>query len=85
MSKIVISHKRLDWWASDEAIENTYSDFHIESFNREERSVEISFGDRETIVDHYIIYDDGRIAFDHWFPEFLYFELCRLIRGGTNV
>jgi hypothetical protein len=33
------------------------------------------------IVDSFCIYDDGRIAFDHWFPEAEYFRLCARIRS----
>jgi len=31
------------------------------------------------LVDNFIIYDDGKIAFEKWYPEFLYIDMIRYI------
>ena len=43
-------------------------------------------------TDHYIVYDDGRVAFDNWYPESAYNALVDLVRecerdtqGTTSV
>lgn len=30
-------------------------------------------------MDNFIIYDDGRVAFDNWYPEFLYTKMVNYI------
>jgi len=37
-------------------------------------------GGTDELTDHYIIYDDGKIAFDNWYPDEVYNELVAEIR-----
>jgi ribosomal protein L37AE/L43A len=70
---------------SDEDIENSYKDFKIRQFKwndpvkKTSGFVDIEFPGREDMVNSFIIYDDGGVAFDNWMPEFVYWEIINYI------
>jgi len=80
-------------YLSDSEIEQTYKDYNIVSleFKPSNKSgyIELEFpnGDPEFSqdrVDNFIIYDSGEIAFEHWYPESVYLELCGIIKNSAN-
>lgn len=78
---------------SDEEIEASYSDWTIseKEFKMDsdssgmivlERPYDENCDECETQkVDYFTIYDDGKIAFDNWYPEFLYKKLVDFIKS----
>ncbi len=86
-------------YLSDERIAEQYQDFKITSFSYEQSElggytgvIELEFPnvDHEdfdsTKIDNFIVYDDDceRIAFDNWYPNDVYKELCEYIRKKIN-
>ncbi len=81
-------------YMSDEDIENSYEGYKITEFNlnpkRENSEVrsgflEIVFPNNEDKFDRWIMYSkDGKIAFDHWYPEKMYFELVDYIKAKIS-
>ena len=66
-------------YLSDDDIEDSYSDYEIREFKHDKDKrigfIDIVFPHRESIVDNYIVYDNGKIAFSNWYPEDLRDEL----------
>lgn len=70
-------------YKSDEDVEKEYEDYSIRQFkmNPSGKSgfLDLVFPHGEDMVDNFIIYDSGKIAFDHWYPENVYMELVNYI------
>lgn len=69
-------------YLSDEEISDSYSNYTIETItidSEDSGSISIQFPYGEDKYDNWIKYDNGRIAFDHWYPDWLYLELCEFI------
>jgi hypothetical protein len=74
-------------YLSDEEIESGYKDFKIREFKMwsdAEGMLDIEFPNGEDKVDNFIIYEDGRIAFDHWYPSEIYSQLVDYINNQLN-
>lgn len=58
-------------YLSDEDIESRYKDFIIREFscNKSSGYIEILFPHYEDKIDNFMVYDDGKIAFDYWYPS----------------
>lgn len=82
-------------YMSDADIAAQYSNFEVTSLSVEKSEfggysgcVEVSFPNADEIdfdslvCDNFIIYDDEakRIAFDNWYPDEVYYNLCDIIR-----
>lgn len=80
---------------SDADIAAQYSDFEVNSLSVEKSEfggysgcVDVSFPNADeidfdsSVCDNFIIYDDEakRIAFDNWYPDEVYYNLCYMIR-----
>ena len=75
-----------DRYKSDAEIESGYDGMKVEEFHwyNEGHSgvIYITFaGGAEEKTDNFIIYDDGRIAFDNWYPEKIVDELTEYIKA----
>jgi len=78
-------------YKSDEDIEKEFENYEILSIEFKSPSsgyIELEFpeaeesvgGGTDYLVDNFIIYHDGRIAFENWYPEKIYNELTEKIR-----
>ena len=80
---------------SDADIAAQYSNFEVTSLSVEKSEfggysgcVEVSFPNADeidfdsSVCDNFIIYDDEakKIAFDNWYPDEVYYNLCYIIR-----
>lgn len=78
----------MDKYKSDEQIQKEFEDYKILKlkFTSKERDFgyfDLSFpnasehvaGGNDEVRDGFIVYDDGRVAFDNWYPENIYNEL----------
>lgn len=75
-----------DRYKSDAEIESGYDGMKVEEFHwyNEGHSgvIYVTFaGGAEEKTDNFIIYDDGRIAFDNWYPEKIVDELTEYIEA----
>lgn len=72
-----------DKYMSDADIEKSYDNFKINSFEltpgKSSGYIEIDFPNREGIVDNFIVYDTGKVAFENWYPDKVYFKLVEYI------
>lgn len=83
--------KEDDRYLTDDEIEDSYRDWTInkKEFKMHsdrsgdivlERPYDPNCDECETEkVENFIIYDNGRIAFDNWYPEFLYAKMVTFI------
>ena len=82
-------------YMSDADIAAQYSDFEVTSLSVEKSEfggysgcIEVLFPNADeidfdsSVCDNFIIYDDEakRIAFDNWYPDEVYYNLCYMIR-----
>ena len=74
---------------SDEDIHNQFSKFEVLDFSKEgEHSgyIELSFPNADevdydsSVITGYTIYEDGKVAFDNWFPDDVYNELAEYVK-----
>lgn len=75
-------------YLSDEEIEDSYSDYQIRELKFDSDNtgfVDIVFPKGEDMVNNFIIYSDGKIAFDYWLPEKVYLEICNEITKEKKV
>lgn len=84
-------------YKTDEEIEKEFKDYEIKSLefrdSKDSGFIEIYFpeagesvgGGTEYVVDNFIIYDTGKIAFDNWYPENIYLELVDYIRKNRKT
>lgn len=75
-------------YKSDEDIEASYDnyiirEFHI-SYTKSSGFIDLEFPNGEDKCDHWIIYSNGKIAFEHWYPEKIYDELVSFIKSKLN-
>lgn len=42
-------------------------------------------GGASEFTDHYVVYDDGRIAFDNWYPDTVYNALVELVHEHEKI
>lgn len=83
-------------YKSDEDIENEFKNFNIRKIEVKPSGnsgwIEIEFpegeehvgGGTDEVVDHWIKYDNGKIAFDNWYPENVYKKLVLAIENELN-
>lgn len=76
-------------YLSDTEIEARYKDFEIEELNVTARYVVVFLPHNDpdlvqTITDNFMIYSDGAIAFDHWYPESVTAKLKEEICNAIN-
>lgn len=72
-------------YLTDEEIEQSYENFTIREtkfYSKTSGFLDIVFPQRESVCDNFIIYENGKIAFDNWYPERVYFALCTHIRNS---
>lgn len=74
---------------SDEDIHNQFSKFEVLDFSKEgEHSgyIELSFPNADevdydsSVITGYTIYEDGKVAFDNWFPDDVYNEVAEYVK-----
>ncbi len=75
----------LDVYLTDAEIAASYQPFTIEELNIERRFIVIVFPhddpeQERTVTDNFVIYDDGQIAFDNWYPEAVSKAMIEAIR-----
>ena len=83
-------------YKNDTDIENEFSNMEIKNITINKSGIsgfiEIDFpcfgehvgGGCENVVDNWIKYDDGKIAFNNWYPEKVYFKLVDAINLKLN-
>ena len=78
---------------TDKQIEQTYQNYNIVSIefksSRKSGYIELEFPNgnpefSQDRVDNFIIYDSGKIAFNYWYPESIYLELCAIIKNSAK-
>lgn len=76
-------------YMSDEDIHNQFSKFEVLDFSKEgEHSgyIELSFPNADevdydsSVITGYTIYEDGKVAFDNWFPDDVYNEVAEYVK-----
>lgn len=76
-------------YMSDEDIHNQFSKFEVLDFSKEgEHSgyIELSFPNADevdydsNVITGYTIYEDGKVAFDNWFPDDVYNEVAEYVK-----
>lgn len=76
-------------YMSDEDIHNQFSKFEVLDFSKEgEHSgyIELSFPNADevdydsSVITGYTIYEDGKVAFDNWFPNDVYNEVAEYVK-----
>ena len=82
-----------DEYLSDEDIDSQYNDFVVTNISQQSNSsgyITIEFPNAEhpdfdsEKTTGYIIYDDGTVAFDDWFPEHVYNELVQYVKSNSE-
>lgn len=79
-------------YKTDSDIEKEFENFTITSItfkNRDYGYIEIEFpnaeesvgGGTDSVCDSFIIYDSGKIAFNNWYPDYVYNTLVNYIRS----
>jgi len=82
-------------YKSDKDIEKEFEDFEILDIDFATDSsgwIEIKFpnaeehvgGGADEIVDRFIIYNNGKIAFENWYPDDIYNQLVKAIQEEQN-
>lgn len=73
----------MESYLSDEDIEYSYTGYSIRELKMNSSGssgfIDIEFPFNEDKCDNFIIYDSGIIAFDYWYPDKIYKELCEYI------
>lgn len=76
-------------YMSDEDIHNQFSKFEVLDFSKEgEHSgyIELYFPNADevdydsSVITGYTIYEDGKVAFDNWFPDDVYNEVAEYVK-----
>jgi hypothetical protein len=75
-------------WMNDEQIAAQYRDFRVtetKRWSKDSGGMQIEFPNYEDRWDNFMRYDDGRIAFDQWYPPEVYAKLCEKAREVLAV
>lgn len=75
----------LEVYLTDAEIAASYQPFVIEELNLQRRFIVVVFPhddpeQERTVTDNFMIYDDGKIAFDNWYPEAVSKAMMEAIR-----
>lgn len=76
-------------YLSDAEISASYDDFEVTEVqlwdNRTSGGMQVELPHGESRWDNFIRYDDGRIAFEHWYPEPVYMALADIATAAIAM